>query len=467
MRPLADLYDVYHRRIGYRLCEAALGRSTFALLAQMQRIDTLPTAERTRALAVRLATTLNAAAQVPFYRNGLADKASGVRAGDAVDALKALPITRKEHIRDNPRAFLRETCRRRLQTTRTAGSTGQPLVAYCDPLAAVCGCAAMAYGRSWWGLPPGARSVNLWGHSKYLSGGWRNRVRLAKRRLLDAVMNRTVFPAYDLSASNLDRFADLVLRKQPVYLVGYASALHAAACAMRNAEPASRLRAVVSTGEVLYEEQQQDIEEYLRVPVVQEYGLCEAGVIAYSCPAGSMHVLDPLVHVELLDDEGRPVDVGETGRIVVSLLGRHDVVILRYDTGDLATEVPQGCACGRPGRRIGRVAGRAYDLIRTPSGGAVPGVLFTHAMKYLSGVQRYCVVQTDLDRIEVRYEQHQPLQPAEFDAARRKMIDAVGSDVQIRFQRVDALPRESSGKFRWIRSELTTTQGYGPNRNTQ
>jgi len=270
---------------------------------------------------------------------------------------------------------------------------------------------------------------------------------------MDRVMNRTVFAAYDLGPEKLQQFVRLAQRRRPCYLLGYASAIHAAAMAFDQAVR-PELKAVISTGEVLYEWQQQEIEERLGVPVIQEYGMCEASVIAYSCPRGSMHVLDSLVHVELLDEDDRPVDIGATGRIVVTLLRRHTVPLIRYDTGDMAAEVEQGCCCGRPGRLIGRVQGRTYDLIHTPCGRTVPGVLFTHAMKYLKDVKRYSIVQKDLDRIEIRYEQQRPIHGDDLAIARKKMQEAVGPGVDLRFIAVEALAREGSGKFRWIRSEI-------------
>lgn len=448
----ADIYDWYHRRLGWRVCERITGRRTAALLSEMRAFDELRLEARAAALDNALADTLRAAAETPFYASRIPGDLASPR-----EALRQVPVTRKEDIRSDPRAFLSRNCRRLPKTTRTAGSTGQPLETYCDPVTPECGTAAMAYARNWWGIAPGARALNLWGHSKYLSGGFQNALRLSRRRWMDRVLNRTVFPAYDLGPERLAQFARLVQRRRPCYLLGYASAIHAAAMAFEGAVP-PELKAVISTGEVLYEWQQHEIEERLGVPVIQEYGMCEASIIAYSCPSSSNHVLDSVVHVELLDEADRPVALGETGRIVVTLLRRHTVPLIRYDTGDMAAEVQQGCPCGHAGRLIGRVQGRTYDLIRTPSGCTVPGVLFTHAMKYVKDVERYTIVQKTLHRIEIRYEQQCPISAEDLALAQKKMEEVVGPNVEFCFMAVDALPREGSGKFRWIRSEIPSSE---------
>lgn len=455
-------YDAFFRRWGYRLAEAARGRRTFALLDELRAFDAMRPEERQAAQGGLLAEAVRSASQSPFYRSRFGRMGSDAEKLATRRGLRRLPILTKEDIRRDPEALISTRATRKPHTTRTAGSTGQPLRAYADPASSAITQAVMAYCRSWWGIEPGARALNLWGHSKYLAGTLRDRLRLAGRRAADAAMNRRVFPAYDLSDRRLAAFVALVQRQRPACLVGYATALYAAArVAARLRASTPSVRAVVSTAEVLHDWQEEAIEAAFRAPVVQEYGLCETGIVAYSCPEGRTHVLDSCVYVEILDDEGLPVQPGETGRIVVTLLRRHTVPMLRYDTGDLAEEVEGTCPCGRPHRLIGRVQGRQYDLIRTPAGTPVPGVTFTHAMKYLSAVSRYQVVQTQRDRVDIFYEARCALPDEDLQAARGRIENALsspkGAALRIRFERVDHLDSEASGKFRWIRSELPSS----------
>lgn len=453
---IRSVYDAFFRRWGHRLAETACGRRTFALIEEMRGIDRLAPHARGRTLDRFLASAVRAARFAPYYRSQFERLGLDADALASREGLRRLPVLTKDDIRRDPEAFISSRASRTPHTTRTAGSTGQPLRAYTDPAADSWTTAIMAYCRSWWGIEAGARALNLWGHSKYLGGTLRNRVRLLGRRLADAAMNRRVFPAYDLSDRQLEDFVRLVQRDRPVYVLGYASALYAAAeAALRFGASMPSVKAVVSTAEVLFDWQKETVESAFGAPVVDAYGLCEAGVVAHSCPEGSMHVADWCTCVEILDPEGRPVRPGETGRVVVTLLRCPTVPLLRYDTGDLAQELEGPCSCGRPHRLIGRVQGRAYDLIRASDGSVAPGVAFTHGMKYLSSVRRYQVIQRQMDRVDILYEACGTVAPEELSAARSRVESAIGAKFRIRFQRVDRLESEASGKFRWIRSEVS------------
>jgi phenylacetate-CoA ligase len=317
--------------------------------------------------------------------------------------------------------------------------------------------AAMYLGRSWWGIEPGDSSLNLWGHSKYLADSWAARVGLWRRRLQDAAMNRHVVPAYDLGESALRRFDTCWQRRRPRQIVGYASALYAAAEYILQ-QPASKarqraqqaLRGVISTGEMLYDWQAQTLEKAFGAPVIVEYGLCEGGAMLYGHPDGHLHVMDDLYWVELLDDEDQPVAPGEVGRIVFTTLRARDVPFVRYDTGDMG-QLAQPCGDGSGRPRLSSIQGRAYDFILNADGEARPGVLFTHAMKYVSSIDEYQIQQHKAGSLIVNYTASSIPDPAELAEAERKMQEQAGA-IEVSFEHVAELPREASGKYRWIRS---------------
>lgn len=107
------------------------------------------------------------------------------------------------------------------------------------------------------------------------------------------------------------------------------------------------LRAICTAGEPLTPARRRLLEEAWGVPVYDNYGMTETGPLAIDCPHGYMHVLDGLVHLELLKMDGRTeAEPGEVGRLIVTTLTERATPVIRYQTGDLARIVNAHCPCG-------------------------------------------------------------------------------------------------------------------------
>ncbi|KAF0096307.1 MAG: capsular polysaccharide biosynthesis protein CapK [Puniceicoccaceae bacterium 5H] len=465
MNPFASAYDVVFRRCGPALADRVRRAQGHALFCQAQQETSLPLDLQQAALNARVLKLLQAAQHVPHYADAFAERQLEIEPEQPLNTLQALPVLTKDDLKRDPQSLVMPGYEGPLPKIQTAGSTGSPLKAYVDPVVPSVVTAAMYLGRSWWGVEPGSRSVSLWGHSKYLADSLQAKVKLARRHLFDAAMNRRVFPAYDLGPEKLKQFWNLIAEFQPAYVVGYATALSTAAEYLNEhgATPKlqralDQLKAVVSTGEMLYDWQAETIRQAFDAPAVREYGLCEAGSAAYEHPDGHLYAISPFYHIELLDEQGQPVAPGGLGRIVITSLLGTTVPLIRYDTGDLAREVAADPKAPLL-RRLGPVQGRAYDLIYTADGSARPGVLFTHAMKYLDEVERYQIVQNAYGQLDVYYACPHPLNEDRLRVVRERLHSAAAGDIALHFHHRAQLEQEASGKFRWIKSNL-------PNRRT-
>lgn len=104
-------------------------------------------------------------------------------------------------------------------------------------------------------------------------------------------------------------------------------------------------------------------------PVIDVYGMNEAGPIAAATPDGTAHVLlQPRLYVEILDPAGRPVAPGERGEITLTGGFNPALPLLRYRTGDHAALTADG-AGGWP--RLVGLEGRAPVPLARADGGAV------------------------------------------------------------------------------------------------
>ncbi len=111
-----------------------------------------------------------------------------------------------------------------------------------------------------------------------------------------------------------------------------------------------------------------------------------------------------LIIVELLDEQNRPVKVGDTGEVTITTLGVEGMPLIRYKTGDMLKAYDSPCACGRRTLRLGPVIGRHQQMIKLKGTTIYPPGIFD-ILNQFREVKEYVVeVYTgplDLDELRV------------------------------------------------------------------
>ncbi len=96
-------------------------------------------------------------------------------------------------------------------------------------------------------------------------------------------------------------------------------------------------RALLSTSMTLLPALRQRLEEQFGCPVLDLYSLNEAGPVAVAdADAGGQVLLQQRLYVEILDDLGRSLPLGERGEVTLSGGFNFYLPLLRYRTGDYA-----------------------------------------------------------------------------------------------------------------------------------
>jgi hypothetical protein len=73
----------------------------------------------------------------------------------------------------------------------------------------------------------------------------------------------------------------------------------------------------------------------------------ELGLLAAPCELGPLHLLADQVIVDVVDGEGRPLEAGVIGRLIVTDLHKYTEPYLRYDSGRRGRILVEPCLCGR------------------------------------------------------------------------------------------------------------------------
>jgi len=107
------------------------------------------------------------------------------------------------------------------------------------------------------------------------------------------------------------------------------------------------------------------IKEKWNIQLYSTYASTEMSTAFTECEfqKGGHHHPELLI-AEILDDEGYPVQEGESGELTITTLGVETLPLLRFKTGDIVKAHYEPCNCGRNTMRLGPVIGRKQQMIK-------------------------------------------------------------------------------------------------------
>jgi phenylacetate-CoA ligase len=256
-----------------------------------------------------------------------------------------------------------------------------------------------------------------------------------------------------MSPDNLAGYAEALERLGPRAVYGYPTAIYLMALWLRE-QGNDRIRpaAVFTASETLLPHYREVIEAAFGCPVLDWYGATEFIANITQCEQGSYHIKHEYGVVELVDETGRPVPADEPGLLVGTGLNNHAMPLFRYQVGDLAVAGRGSCPCGRAGRLIESIVGRTEDVVVTPEGRYITRLDFI--FKAIDTVREAQLVQERVDELRVRVVAEPGFGSGDEAAIVRALQGRLGDRMDIRVERVAAIPRLPSGKFRYVISKV-------------
>ncbi|MDD3350552.1 MAG: phenylacetate--CoA ligase family protein, partial [Eubacteriales bacterium] len=366
---------------------------------------------------------------------------------DPLHAILKFPILSKADFRKAETSYLNPTVpKSSLIANRTGGSTSEPVKFYMDRSTVEYYEAARWRGLSWWGITPGSRSVMIWGNPLELDRYAEKKYK-AKEKWLK---NRIIISAYSLIPESMPEYIKQISAYKPEYIYGYPSALHAFSVSLL--KQGFKLpfvpKAVVSTAETLFHHQRETIEQAFQCQVVNEYGARDAGILAYQCPCGGMHISCENALLEVIDPQTlEPVENGTSGLLAITDLNNHAMPRLRYLLGDRAALSDKQCECGLTLPLLEKIDGREDDMFVTVEGKLIHGHAFNHISRSMGTVDRFQIVQLRPDLAELKIipiKNTDEKDVERFIAGVRELLPGTQIDVEL----VNQIPVSPSGKFR-------------------
>jgi phenylacetate-CoA ligase len=214
---------------------------------------------------------------------------------------------------------------------------------------------------------------------------------------------------------------------------------------------------LVTSAEVLEEEDRRLLERVFGCPVFNRYGCREVSVVASECPAHTgLHVMGEGLYVEVETPQG-PAKPGQTGSILVTDLLNGAMPLIRYRIGDMGSWASGSCPCGRGLPRLEHVAGRVTDFLVGADGRLVSGVfLATYVVAHRPSLGQVQIWQEKAGAVTYRVRpgpgfERGPDQAYLADATRRYLGEGADADLEV----VAELPAAPSGKVLFSRSAVS------------
>jgi phenylacetate-coenzyme A ligase PaaK-like adenylate-forming protein len=199
--------------------------------------------------------------------------------------------------------------------------------------------------------------------------------------------------------------------------------------------------------------------------LVETYAATECLAMATSCPHGTVHVNEDACILEPVDDDLRPVPMGQAApRVLVTNLLNTVQPLLRYELTDSLALDDQPCPCGSPFLRV-RVVGRTDDTFFLVDGQgraqAHPPIPLEVTFLGLGGLLQYQIVHERQNFIRMLFVADAGADPA---VVARGLEDRLGRyldehglhhTVDFAIEQVDAIERHArSKKLRQITSRV-------------
>jgi len=281
-----------------------------------------------------------------------------------------------------------------------------------------------------------------------------------KERFKDMLSNRHRFDIFDSGSANFENFLKTFKNTSFTYINGYTSSILLFSKFLKDKNVVLKhvcptLKSCIVTSEMLFETDRQFIQGQLGVPVINEYGASETGLIAFENDQKQLLIDEKLLILEIVDDAGKILPHGEKGRIVITSLYNKAQAFVRYAIGDLGI-LNRDLKTGK--LFLQELSGRSNDNVQLPSGKTVPGLALYYvtktAMENTANMKELVVTQTALDYFEIQYVSDRPLNKKEETAVNKAMLDYLEPGLNVAIKRVAALQRSASGKLKQFNSLL-------------
>jgi phenylacetate-CoA ligase len=291
------------------------------------------------------------------------------------NSFKELPELTKQIMKESPKDFLSSVYTGKTFKKYTGGTTGTPFQYQTSEL---------CQSYLWAGL------MMSWGSCGYEFG---DRVAFiagsaliktdTKHKVFYKLLNVDKYPVASMDDALIADYLNKLRLRNTKVLYGYAMSINLMADYMlrNNIATLPDLKGIVCTSEVLTDKMRANIENAFQVKVYNQYGCNEAGLSAFECEHGKMHLITSRCVYQ----------VNENGVLLSTDLANDAYIFMKYNTGDIVKFSAEQCSCGRHYPIIDKIEGRGNELLVDQRNKVIHSAYFNFLFKNDSSIKQYQV----------------------------------------------------------------------------
>jgi len=382
---------------------------------------------------------------IPYYR-AVSKNIDFNQKQNPINMLKQYPLLTKSLIKKNLPDGIIDPSRKVYFVDYTSGSSGVQGEFYSDKSAYSKMLAVQCLWWEWAGYRFGDRMLQtgITPRRGFIKG------------MKDILLRVEYASAYQIADKTIEKKLRPLRGTQTWVFAGYAASLYAYARYTREHGIGDiHLKTAISWGDKMFSHYRSCIEDQFQTKVFDCYGTSEGVMIAAQCEEHCYHIMTPHVVIEILGKDGREVNPGEMGEVVVTRLDNYLMPLIRYRIGDLAvkSDSARECPCGRQLPLLEMIVGRNTDLVYTPKGKTLIVHFFTGVFEARQEIQQFQIVQHALEDIEIRYIPSASFTPECLDSIKKDIWEKADEKLNVRFTQVSAIGASPSGKPQIIQSK--------------
>ncbi|WP_299883719.1 phenylacetate--CoA ligase family protein [uncultured Lacinutrix sp.] len=337
---------------------------------------------------------------------------------------------------------------------KTSGSSGTPFIFAKDKFSHALTWSVFKNRFSWYNL-----NINTSKQARFY-GIPLNKKGYYKERFKDTLANRFRFSVFDLSDNQLEKNLNKFKRTSFDYINGYTSSIVQFAKYLERKQIVLKsvcpsLKVCIVTSEMLYKIDKNLLEKQFGIPIVNEYGAAELGLIAFQNTLNQWLINSTDLYVEIVDESGAILPYGNVGRVVITSLYNKAHPFIRYDLGDIGM-LSKDSTLQKP--ILEKLIGRTNDIAILPSGKKAAGLTFYYVTKTIiedkSSVKEFIIEQLELDTFKVSYVSSEVLSKEKLKKIKAAFDKYLESNLTVKFERKEKLTRAKSGKLKQFISHL-------------
>jgi len=366
-----------------------------------------------------------------------------------------VPVMTKRHLQQPLNHRLSDGfTAKNIYINKTSGSSGDPFIFAKDKFCHALTWAGFIDRYSWLNL-----DFNTSKQARFY-GIPLNKLGYYKERFKDFLSNRYRFSVFDLSEVQLEKNIIKFKNTNFDYINGYTSAIVQFSKYLKHKNLVLKticpsLKACIVTSEMLFEADRLLLENQLGIPVINEYGAAELGLIAFQNSKQEWLINTEDLYVEILDVNNHVLPYGEEGRLVITSLYNKAHPFIRYDLGDIG-KLSKASTLNKP--ILETLIGRTNDIVSLPSGKKAAGLTFYYVTKIVieddGNVKEFIIEQLKLDTFKVTYVSNSELSSEKKTKIKEAVTKYLEPNLQVVFERKIALERSKSGKLKQFTSYL-------------